>query len=589
MEGISSGYLDGKETFSCKDLTNVEMSTSSILIINVGGKVLSSANSPGKMDFNDATSCLCSSWKSRAPAGAITTNMVVGKHREYHDYILAGQKSGCFPASRGPFRFVLLFFTCMSIFGCYFCLDMPSVLQNTFTLPLHPNDTLKNCITIDGKRSERMHLNGTDCTSGLGLTETQYNLLYSVYAWTNAVVVILAGFLIDKVGNPIGTLLFSFLCLAGTSLFAAGLYCKGNPSMMFLLFLLGRLLLGSGNGSLIIIQSRMSAVWFKDKELAFSFGCILAFSRLASGLNFFLTESFEEKYDLHWTLWGGAILCGFGCVCAIITSILDAIGLQQMEEMTELKIDSKNMRLTDVKYFSSTFWLLASCLMFFYVGLFPFIADASKFIYVNYKEMFHLSKKTSAYIVGSVYLTPLVLGPVMGLIVDMFGRRGILIFICAVQTVPVYGILAFAPRVHPLVSTVWLGFIYSVAAAALWPSVPLIVDQASVGTALGITSSIQMIGTGVANVIVGKILDLIVSGDKWKYVMIFFLANSLACVLLAIFLNINDRRKGGILNHFTRSRGDALINSHTNTYGSVSTAGYTNKDALLYDSSTSIN
>ena len=31
--------------------------------------------------------------------------------------------------------------------------------------------------------------------------------------------------------------------------------------------------------------------------------------------------------------------------------------------------------------------------------------------------MFHLSKKTSAYIVGTVYLTTLVLGPVMGLIV----------------------------------------------------------------------------------------------------------------------------------------------------------------------------
>ena len=31
-----------------------------------------------------------------------------------------------------------------------------------------------------------------------------------------------------------------------------------------------------------VIQSRMSAVWFKDKELAFSFGCILAFSRLVS-------------------------------------------------------------------------------------------------------------------------------------------------------------------------------------------------------------------------------------------------------------------------------------------------------------------
>jgi len=49
----------------------------------------------------------------------------------------------------------------------------------------------------------------------------------------------------------------------------------------------------------------------------------------------------------------------------------------------------------------------------------------------------------------------------------MFGRRGILILICAVQTVPVYGILAFAPRIHPLVSTLWLGFIYSVAAVSV--------------------------------------------------------------------------------------------------------------------------
>lgn len=31
--------------------------------------------------------------------------------------------------------------------------------------------------------------------------------------------------------------------------------------------------------------------------------------------------------------YSGAILCGFGCVCAIITSMLDAIGLQQMDEV----------------------------------------------------------------------------------------------------------------------------------------------------------------------------------------------------------------------------------------------------------------
>ena len=31
--------------------------------------------------------------------------------------------------------------------------------------------------------------------------------------------------------------------------------------------------------------------------------------------------------------------------------------------------------------------------------------------------------------------------------------------------------------------------------------------------------------------------------DRWKYVMIFLLANTLACVTLAVLVNINDKRK----------------------------------------------
>ena len=31
-----------------------------------------------------------------------------------------------------------------------------------------------------------------------------------------------------------------------------------------------------------VVQNRICAMWFKGKELAFAFGCILAFSRLVS-------------------------------------------------------------------------------------------------------------------------------------------------------------------------------------------------------------------------------------------------------------------------------------------------------------------
>lgn len=54
-----------------------------------------------------------------------------------------------------------------------------------------------------------------------------------------------------------------------------------------------------------VVQNRITAFWFKGKELALAFGLTLAFSRLGSVLNFFLTQKFEEKHGMQWTLWGG--------------------------------------------------------------------------------------------------------------------------------------------------------------------------------------------------------------------------------------------------------------------------------------------
>ena len=52
-----------------------------------------------------------------------------------------------------------------------------------FLYPLHPNST-GNCTTVDGEPAEFVNVSGTHCTSGLGLSETQFNLLYAIFAWT---------------------------------------------------------------------------------------------------------------------------------------------------------------------------------------------------------------------------------------------------------------------------------------------------------------------------------------------------------------------------------------------------------------------
>lgn len=57
-----------------------------------------------------------------------------------------------------------------------------------------------------------------------------------------------------------------------------------------------------------VVQDRITAVWFKGKELSLAFGLTLGFSRLGSVLNFLITIKFEERYGLQWTLWGGRFL-----------------------------------------------------------------------------------------------------------------------------------------------------------------------------------------------------------------------------------------------------------------------------------------
>ncbi|XP_059381192.1 major facilitator superfamily domain-containing protein 1 [Carassius carassius] len=446
-------------------------------------------------------------------------------------------------AEQAYYRFVVLFFNCMLTFGSYFCFDIPSVLQEQFQGNLTcPNGTVSNSTA-----------NGTGaCVEGLGMTPQEYNLLYAIYAWTNAVVVIMAGFLIDKLGNRFGVFLFSFLTVLGSAIFALGSHFKGTTYLLPLM-LTGRLLFGSGNGSLTIVQNRITAFWFRGKELALAFGLTLAFSRLGSVLNFFLTQRFESQYGMQWTLWGGTFLCVLGFLSAITVSVLDKMGMKQLGLDGVIQEESRKVRVQDVKHLSLRYWLLVLTIMFFYNGIFPFIADASKFIQDKYSGY---SQKEAAYIAGAVYDSSLVLSAVVGILIDNVGLRGVFAVLCAVLTLPVFGLLAFT-FVPPLISTIWLGITYSFAAASMWPSIPLVVPQATLGTAMGLATSVQMIGIGISNLVVGQILgtkssDVKIPLWRWQYMMTFMLANTISCIVTSIILNIVDYRQGSTLNKTTK-------------------------------------
>ena len=154
------------------------------------------------------------------------------------------------------------------------------------------------------------------------------------------------------------------------------------------------------------------------------------------------------------------------------------------------------------------------------------------------------------------------------------GHRGHLMIGCSLATIPVFAMLGYTDVV-PYVPILLLGLAYSIAAvwctacvprfhvlqACLWPSIPLIVGKATVGTAMGVATSLQMIGIGVCNLVVGVLAPgssfvaapshappAICSEarpqalEQWRHVMLFLMGNAALCVALVIVLNLVDLR-----------------------------------------------
>ncbi|MEQ2215555.1 hypothetical protein XENOCAPTIV_002593, partial [Xenoophorus captivus] len=193
--------------------------------------------------------------------------------------------------------------------------------------------------------------------------------------------------------------------------------------------------------------NRITAFWFKGKELALAFGVTLAFSRLGSVLNFFLTEKFEDKYGMQWTLWGGALLCVLGFVSAIIVSALDKIGMRQLGLDGAIQEQSRKVK-----------WLIMPMILLMMSVCKLLTWTVCDLYYSDHRSMLHTG------LTGQSFLCLGVEGS--GCEADFVGLRGVFAVACAVFTLPVFGLLAFT-FVPPLVSTIWLGVTYSFAAVSL--------------------------------------------------------------------------------------------------------------------------
>ena len=323
----------------------------------------------------------------------------------------------------------------------------------------------------------------------LGFSDSNIGLLQAIYSIPNVFMVLIGGYVVDRIGTRKAILIFGTLCFAGSVVTVL----SGQLSVMAT----GRLIFGLGAESLIVAVTTAVAKWFRGKELSFAFGINLMIARFGTWLAQNSPTWAHSSYDN----WRSPLLIsvGFGSLC-----IVGALLYWILESYAEMRMDLKHQGSTDKVVFSDIFhfgvsyWYIVALCVVFYSAIFPFETFAIKF----FIEARGTSRELGGFLVSILTASTMFGTPLFGLFADRFGRRATLMMLGSTLLIPVYLMLAYT-NISPYVPMAMMGVAFSLVPALMWPSVAYIVDQSKLGTAYGLMTMIQNIGLAGLNLLVG--------------------------------------------------------------------------------------
>jgi MFS family permease len=433
--------------------------------------------------------------------------------------IATPESLGFFHPSKRPYRFTILLFISLIVLGSYFAYDSIGALAPTLIEALH-------------------------------LDRSTIGNLYTAYSFAAVIVVFFGGMLYDKLGPRRSSMLLCSLVLLGAIIVAAA-HSKWE-------LFAGRLIFGAGSESLIAVQSAIISRWFKGKEMALAFGIALTVSRVGT-LFSFNTEELISRYfgSYRIALWAAAGFCLFSLLCNLVYIALDQHG-EKVLALPKPEAGDKIV-FSDIKKFSSSFWFVVLLCVTFYSAIFPFTALATDMfhdkwgiplvssstggflsqVFDNFIHMF----STAPGITSIVIFASMIFAPFAGDLVDRIGKRATVMVVGSLILIPAHLIMGIT-HWNPIPSMIALGAAFVLVPAAMWPSVPLVVEEKRVGTAFGLMTAIQNLGLGLFPALNGKLRD--VTGT-YTATQCMFAGLGVVGLIFAFLLLRSDKRHGNTL------------------------------------------
>lgn len=351
-------------------------------------------------------------------------------------------------------------------------------------------------------------------TKQLGFSDSNIGLLQAIYSIPNVFMVLIGGYIVDRIGTRKAIFIFGVLCFVG----AAVTSLSGVLGVMAT----GRLIFGLGAESLIVAVTTAIAKWFRGKELSFAFGINLMISRAGS----LLAQQSPSWAGFAYSYWRDPLFISvaFAAFCVIGAIIYWALEVyaEKRHQVGEAGATDKVV-FSDIKEFGLSYWYIVALCITFYSAIFPFETFAYKF----FMDAHHVTREAGGDLVGMLTLFTMFGTPLFGLFVDKLGKRALLMMLGSVLLIPVYLLMAYvrsvsyvtvylpssadghfafvAHHLPPilLLTMALMGIAFSLIPAVMWPSVAYLVPQSKLGTAYGLMTMIQNIGLAGFNLLIG--------------------------------------------------------------------------------------
>jgi MFS family permease len=391
-----------------------------------------------------------------------------------------------------------------------------------------------------------------------------------------------AGVLVDKIGLKWSGILFGFLCFFGAALTALGAW-KGLPGLLggaydwlggsfapswlpdstrawwgkpwsapLKIMLLGRLIYGVGAESILVVNNKVLARWFKGKELAFAYGMNLTIMRLGTFLALNIQAPAAQSFGLRGALWFASAVMGIGFSTYFVYLWLERagrgrVGAPGVSEGGGIAPEEKFV-LREAFSFDASFWFISLLCVTFYSAVFPFQAYAPDILV----QKFGYSVTTAGHVTSALIFGTMIFTPLLGALVDRKGRRATMMIYGSLLLVPCHLLIGYT-HFWPIVPIFFVGIALSLVPAALWAAIPMMVPESRLGTAFGVVGWVQNLGLWLFPMLAGMIADAhttTVSGQPvvdYTSTMLMFSSLGLVGFAFSLLLKWADkRRKTGV-------------------------------------------